>query len=276
MNLVETFQMAVQNILSSKMRTFLTMLGIIIGVCAVIVIVGMGNGMQGYIEDSFADMGTDSLTVTIAGRGSSRTVSEEEMYQLVEDNSETFKQISPTVTMSVVGQYLNQYYYGGAAVGQTLKVGGTTFTIVGVMAAEASELEEGGTDDCVFVPYSTAARLSFTGTVSSYTITVQDTDQIAEAKTTLESALYAIFEDDDAYTVGSMAEMVEEMNSMVNMIIYILAGIAAISLVVGGIGIMNIMLYKRQAGVRYGADAGDRHPQGPGGPGERHHAPVRH
>ena len=100
MNLVETFQMAVQNILSSKMRTFLTMLGIIIGVCAVIVIVGMGNGMQGYIEDSFADMGTDSLTVTIAGRGSSRTVSEEEMYQLVEDNSDLYKQISPTVAMT--------------------------------------------------------------------------------------------------------------------------------------------------------------------------------
>ena len=303
MNLVETFQMAVQNILSSKMRTFLTMLGIIIGVCAVIVIVGLGNGMQGYIEDSFADMGTDSLTVTIAGRGSSRTVSEEEMYQVVEDNSETFKQISPTVTMSgsvkigsdsltatsvtgvsedyfnmkgyeiaqgrglqytdmtgrkkvcVVGQYLNQAYYGGSAVGQTLKVGGTTFTIVGVMAMEGTDLEEGGTDDCVFVPYSTAARLSFTGTISSYTITVQDTDHIAEAKTTLEDALYQIFEDDDAYTVGSMAEMVEEMNSMVNMVIYILAGIAAISLVVGGIGIMNIMLVSvtertREIGIR--------------------------
>ena len=303
MNLVETFQMAVQNILSSKMRTFLTMLGIIIGVCAVIVIVGLGNGMQGYIEDSFADMGTDSLTVAIVGRGSSRTVSEEEMYQLVEDNSDIFKQISPTVTMSgsvkigsdsltattvsgvsedyfsmkgyeiargrglqytdmtgrkkvcVVGQYLNQAYYGGSAVGQTLKVGGTTFTIVGVMAMEGTDLEEGGTDDCVFVPYSTAARLSFTGTISSYTITVQDTDHIAEAKTTLEDALYQIFEDDDAYTVTSMAEMVEEMNSMVNMVIYILAGIAAISLVVGGIGIMNIMLVSvtertREIGIR--------------------------
>ncbi len=303
MNLVETFQMAVQNILGSKMRTFLTMLGIIIGVCAVIVIVGLGNGMQGYIEDSFADMGTDSLTVAIVGRGSSRAVSEEEMYQLVEDNSDIFKQISPTVTMSgsvkigsdtltattvsgvsedyfsmkgyeiaqgrglqytdmtgrkkvcVVGQYLNQAYYGGSAVGQTLKVGGTTFTIVGVMAMEGTDLEEGGTDDCVFVPYSTAARLSFTGTISSYTITVQDTDHIAEAKTTLEDALYQIFEDDDAYTVGSMAEMVEEMNSMVNMVIYILAGIAAISLVVGGIGIMNIMLVSvtertREIGIR--------------------------
>ena len=303
MSLAETFQLAVQNILSSKLRTFLTMLGIIIGVCAVIVIVGLGNGMQGYIEDSFADMGTDSLTVSIMGRGSSRSVSEEEMYQLVADNSDTFSRISPTVAMTgsvkigsstlsatavtgvsedyfsmkgyeiaqgrglqytdmtgrkkvcVVGQYLNQYYYGGAAVGQTLKVGGTTFTIVGVMAMKGTGLEEGGTDDCVFVPYSTAARLSFTGTVNSYTLTVLDTDRIDEAKTTLESALYAIFEDDDAYTVGSMSEMVDEMNSMVNMIICILAGIAAISLVVGGIGIMNIMLVSvtertREIGIR--------------------------
>ena len=102
MNLMETFQMAVRNILGSKMRTFLTMLGIIIGVCAVIVIVGLGNGMRGYIEESFADMGTDSLTVTIAGRGSSRSVSEEEMYQLVADSSDLLKEISPTVTMSGV------------------------------------------------------------------------------------------------------------------------------------------------------------------------------
>ena len=99
MNLMETFQMAVKNILSSKVRTLLTMLGIIIGVCAVIVIVGLGNGMQGYIEESFADMGTDSLTVQILGRGSSRSVSEEQMYALVEENQDLYKQISPTVAM---------------------------------------------------------------------------------------------------------------------------------------------------------------------------------
>ena len=303
MSLLETFQMAMKNILSSKVRTLLTMLGIIIGVCAVIVIVGLGNGMQGYIEDSFADMGTDSLTVQILGRGSSRSVSEEQMYALVNENQDLYKQISPTVTMMealkigsdtistssitgvsedyfdmkgytaaqgrnldyvdisgrkkvcVVGQYLNMAYFGGNAVGQTLKINGTTFTVVGVMAQKDTNLEEGGTDDCVFLPYSTAARLSFTGTVSSYTMTVQNTDNISEAKTFLENKLYDIFSDDDAYTVISMAEMVEEMNSMVNMIIYILAGIAAISLVVGGIGIMNIMLVSvtertREIGIR--------------------------
>ena len=75
MSLLESFSWRSRTSLGSKMRTLLTMLGIIIGVCAVIVIVGLGNGMQGYIEDSFADMGTNTLTVTIMGRGSSRTVS---------------------------------------------------------------------------------------------------------------------------------------------------------------------------------------------------------
>ena len=295
--------MAIKNILSSKVRTLLTMLGIIIGVCAVIVIVGLGNGMQGYIEESFADMGTDSLTVQILGRGSSRSVSEDQMYALVSENQDLYKQISPTVTMMgavkigsdsiststvtgvsedyfdmkgytiaqgrnldyvdiagrkkvcVVGQYLNMAYFGGDAVGQTIRVNGTSFTVVGIMSQKGSELEEGGTDDCIFLPYSTAARLSCTGAISNYTITVQDTDNISEAKTFLENKLYDIFSDDNAYTVISMAEMLDSMNSMVNMIIYILAGIAAISLVVGGIGIMNIMLVSvtertREIGIR--------------------------
>ena len=302
MSFLETFQLSLKNIWGSKMRTFLTMLGIIIGVTAVIVIVGLGNGMQGYIEDSFADMGTDSLTVMILGRGSSRSVSEEQMYELVEENQDTLKLISPTVSVSfspkigsdttsssvtgvsedyfamkgydiaqgrglqymdmenrakvcVIGQYLNMAYFGGNAVGQTLKVGPNTLTVVGVMAAETDDLEEGGTDDCVFLPYSTAARMSFTGTIGNYTITIQDKDNISGAITVVENALYQIFEDDDAYNVSSMSEMLDTMNSMVNMIIYILAAIAAISLVVGGIGIMNIMLVSvtertREIGIR--------------------------
>ena len=302
MSLLETFQLSIKNILSSKLRTFLTMLGIIIGVCAVIVIVGLGNGMQKYIEDSFADMGTDSLTVMVMGRGSSRSVSEEEMYELVAEHQDTLKLISPTVSISfpakigsdttsssvtgvsedhftmkgyevaqgrgiqymdianrsnvcVVGQYLNLAYFGGNAVGQTLKLGTRSFTIVGVLAAETDDLEEGGTDDCVFLPYSTAARMSFTGTINSYTITVQDKDNIAAAIAVVEDALYQIFEDEDAYTVVSMSEMLDAMNSMISMIIYILAAIAAISLVVGGIGIMNIMLVSvtertREIGIR--------------------------
>ena len=303
MSILETFQLSLKNIWSSKMRTFLTMLGIIIGVMAVIVIVGLGNGMQHYIEDSFADLGTDSLTVMVMGRGSSRSVSEEQMYDMVEENSDILKMLSPTVSVSfplkigsdtvstttstgisedyfsmkdydiaqgrgieymdvanrkkvcVIGQYLNMAYFGGNAVGQTIKLGQNTLTVVGVMAAESGELEEGGTDDCLFLPYSTAARMTYSGTISSYTVTVRDKDRIAEAKTLVENTLYRIFEDEDAYNVISMSEMLDTMNSMVNVIIYILAAIAAISLVVGGIGIMNIMLVSvtertREIGVR--------------------------
>ena len=100
MSFLETFQLALKNIWGSKMRIFLTMLGIVIGVTAVIVIVGLGNGMQGYIEDSFADLGTDSLTVMIMGRGSSRSVSEDQMYDMVSEHADLFKQLSPTVSVS--------------------------------------------------------------------------------------------------------------------------------------------------------------------------------
>ena len=192
MSFLETFQLALKNIWGSKMRTFLTMLGIVIGVTAVIVIVGLGNGMQGYIEDSFADLGTDSLTVMIMGRGSSRSVSEDQMYDMVSEHADLFKQLSPTVSVSfplkigsdtvssstvsgvsedyfsmkgyeiaqgrglqytdmadrkkvcVIGQYLNMAYFGGSAVGQTVKLGQNTLTIVGVMAQKAEDLEEGG------------------------------------------------------------------------------------------------------------------------------------
>ena len=190
MKLLESFQLALSNIRGSKMRSFLTMLGIIIGVCAVIVIVGLGNGMQKYMEDSFAEMGTNSLTVMISGRGSSRSVSEEQMYEIVEENSEYLDAISPTVTMNgsvkigsstasstsvtgiseeyfdmkgygvsqcrgilfidiaerkkvcVIGQYLNQAYFGGNAVGETIKVGGSPYKIVGVMSQKTDTMEE--------------------------------------------------------------------------------------------------------------------------------------
>ena len=310
MSILESFSLAVKNILSSKTRTLLTMLGIIIGVAAVIVIVGLGNGLEQYMTDSFSGLGTNTLTVSVSSRGSTRSLSVDEMYDIVEENSDYLDLCSPTVTMlglakvgsetldstttqgvsedyldiagvevssgrglqysdmatrakvCVIGAYIDQAYFGGSAVGQTMRIYGTTFTIVGVLAQQDEDLEEGGSDDCIYLPYTTASRIS--GEVSSYVITMKDENYIDQSVAALENALYEVFSSDDYYTVTSMAEMVETMTSMINILVGVLAGIAAISLVVGGIGIMNIMLVSvtertREIGIRKSLGAKERY-----------------
>ena len=310
MSILESLELALKNIVSSKVRTLLTMLGIIIGVAAVIVIVGLGNGLEIYVTESFSDMGTNTLTVTVMSRGATRSLDAEDMYAIVEENSEYLDLCSPTVTMAgfvkigsetvdttsslgvsedyfeiarlevsqgrglqysdmstrgkvcVIGAYLNQAYFGGNAVGQTLRVGGQSLEVVGVLAQQDEELEEGGSDDCLYLPYTTAERI--TGETSTYTITMRDEDYIDESVAALEASLYAVFASDDYYTVTSMSEILETMTSMINLLVGVLAGIAAISLVVGGIGIMNIMLVSvtertREIGIRKSLGAKERY-----------------
>ena len=300
----ETVRQAFQNIWSNKFRTFLTMLGIIIGVMAVIVIVGLGNGMTQSIKDSFSDMGTDLLSVQVMGYGA-RSVSVDSVYNIVESHPDIFESVSPTGSVSgtvkvgtdsysnttvkgvsevyfemlgytidegrllnyvdlennkkvcVVGAYLNRVAYGGNALGQTIKIGATKYTIVGVLEAKVTDLEdqEGSNDDMIFVPYTTAMRANHSSTVSSYSVAIADESKLSEGKTILEDALQELLHSDSGYMVTSLSEMLDTMTSMVNMVVTILTAIAAISLLVGGIGIMNIMMVSvtertREIGIR--------------------------
>ena len=302
MNFKQSFRLAIKSLKSSKMRAFLTMLGIIIGVASVIILVSLMNGLSQDMTSRFESMGTNTITVNVMGRGTNRTLAIEDVETLVEENPDYLDQYSPKVSASVTAKYdvnsvdttvigVNENYddmqsvvvtdgrfvqyidterrlkvcvigtyeaqelfAGSDPIGETLKLNGSSYTIVGVLE-ESADSTESSDDDVIYVPYTAATRLAGSATISSYYLTAVDTDQIEATMTIIENKLYSVFSDEDAYRVSSMSEMIDTVNEMTSSIALVLVGIAGISLVVGGIGIMNIMLVSvtertREIGIR--------------------------
>ncbi len=287
------------------MRSFLTMLGIIIGVASVIILVSLVNAYMSYMTESFASLGTNQISVNMINL-SSRSVSVEEMYEFYEEHTDLFDHMTPMVsvnttvkhsndTMSstsvsgvsedylaikdydlvqgrniqysdiasrqkvcVIGYYVANELYGSPekAIDETIKIGGYAYRVVGVVECQdEDDLEDGGTDDFVWLPYSCAVKMARNANINNYTFTIMDLTTASEATALIENFLYETFKDDDLYNVTAMSEMLDSLNSMIAMVSAGLGGIAGISLLVAGVGVMNIMLVSvtertREIGIR--------------------------
>ena len=311
MNAGQSFRLAIKALTTSKMRSLLTMLGIIIGVASVIVILALGNGLQGMINEQVDKLGINLVQTTVYGRGDGTTMllDPKDMEQLVEEHPDVLSGMSPYVgtvatlrhgdekydktsmygvsqvmfnndtqatlngetlaqgrflsyldverrqNVCVIGAYLAQEAFRGEALGQTLSINGSSYTVIGVLDQDGDNMEEGGPNDLIYLPYENALELMGSRQVALYLFTSTSGDTAAQAKEIIDGMLFDFFQDEYAYYTTTMAEQAELISAMMGVAMAVLVAIAAISLLVGGIGIMNIMLVSvtertREIGIR--------------------------
>ena len=300
-----TLRMALRSIGANKMRAMLTMLGIIIGVVALVVLVSLVNGATSSVTDAVSSLGSDMLTVTVSD-DKGKPVDME----LLSDWTRSEPAIgltAPTITASLTGKYgsesdsftvygTNAFYdeiaglklcmgrflnsadvsshtrvcvisYKAATeligytdcVGEQISFNGMKFSVVGVLSdSESITTSMRSSGYTAYVPYPSLMRLSdsVTEDVTTFVVSAPENRSIDDTERALTELLTERFErDEDAFTVSSMNFMEEAMSSVASVLSVLLGGIAAISLIVGGIGIMNIMLVTvtertREIGIR--------------------------
>ncbi len=291
---LNSLRLAVRSTLANKMRSFLTMLGIIIGVMSVIVLVSIVQSTTNSVSSAISSMGSDLITITVTDED---VVLDADDYLALEDY-DSIAGVAPYLTVSstarsgsnytsvsaigVTNEYMDiagcdlesgrgvvdsdlswrtytavigtevagELFESYDVIGKTFTMSEHTFTIVGLLSDTGSS-----TDSQILIPLTTAQRISDSTAISTCYVKAASTSDVAMAQALAEYQMQTLTQDEDAYTVYNMSEILDTMDDVMSTLSLMLGGIAAISLLVGGIGIMNIMLVSvaertREIGIR--------------------------
>ena len=303
--LKQSLRMAVKSISGNKLRAFLTMLGIIIGVMALVILVSLVNGATSTVTDTISSLGTNLLTVTVSddkgqpislsdlaefsetdGVGQTAAWQSESAVGKYGSNAETVQLYGTTAAYyniqglsMLLGRYIKSADVENASnicvinenaaqeligysdcIGEEISINGIKFKVVGVLEDNDDSLTAVFSSNslAVYIPYTSLVRLSssVSSKITSFYVSAETGGTTAETESAMYSILYERFaQDEDAFEIDTQNALEDTMSSVTSILAILLGGIAGISLIVGGIGIMNIMLVTvtertREIGIR--------------------------
>ncbi len=288
---ISIFKEALKNIVSNKLRSSLTMLGLIIGIMSVILLVGIGTGATTNVTSAVKLLGTGTLTVTIDSE-SDATLDYEQLDDIENltnvDSVAPYKNVSGTISkgtqssrgttilattpsyinimnlkleagrllskvdidntskVCLIGNSLTDTFFENTKikdiVGQTVSIEGDQYTVIGVLTKVGSSMGT-NTDSTIIIPFTTAKYLKSDTSINTLYVKVQDENKIEMTTSQIENYLERTLSiTSDYYKVSSQDSMIDTMSDINSTLTLLLGGIASISLVVGGIGVMNVML----------------------------------